>query len=72
MPDKKNKKKNKKKGFTDYQEDVRPGGLGNSVLKYVPDSYQVSAWLKDMLKNDGPNKNIDGAAKRGRTKGQKK
>tara|TARA_R110000751_G_scaffold77664_1_gene156537 strand:+ start:6822 stop:7031 length:210 start_codon:yes stop_codon:yes gene_type:complete len=65
-------KSDKKKSFTDYQEDVRPGGLGNSLLKYVPDAHQVSAWVAGTLKNDGPNKKIDGAALKGKTRGQKK
>lgn len=66
MPD----KKKAKKSFVEHQPE---GVLKGTVFDYIPDAYQVSDWLKDTLSRDGsPKGNIDGAAKKGRTKGNKK
>ena len=48
---------------------AKKGGYGRS-MNYVPAS--SDAWANDVLKHDGPNKNIDGAALKGKTRGQKK
>jgi len=63
MPDKK-----KKKNFVDHQPE---GVLKGTFFDYIPDAYQVSDWLKSTLASDGPNKNIDGVSKKGKTRGQK-
>jgi len=64
------KKTEKKKSFADYQPE---GVLKGTFFDYIPDAFQVGDWLKDTLSRDGsPKGNIDGAAKKGRTKGNKR
>ena len=61
-------KQSNSKSFVDYQPE---GSLKGTFFDYVPDAYQVSDWLRATLSSDGPNKNIDGSARKGKTKGQK-
>tara|TARA_R100000152_G_C6664535_1_gene102549 strand:+ start:53 stop:322 length:270 start_codon:yes stop_codon:yes gene_type:complete len=60
--------KKKNKGFTEHQ----PKGYLPDVFKYVPDAYQVSDWIQDVLSRDGSPANVDGKAIKGKTKGSKR
>ena len=66
VPTKHPRKKNK--GFTEHQ----PEGSLPDFFKYVPDAYQVSDWVQDVLSRDGPPANPDGKAIKGKTKGLKR
>ena len=64
-------KKAKSKGGKSFVEHQPEGVLKGTPFDYIPDAYQVSNWLKDVMSREKTTGNIDGIAQKGKTRGNK-